>query len=116
MAAAGDDTQVSISGGGETVETTVGGIREAASRATANVAADQLRSLIERIERLEEEKKTVADDIKSVYGEAKGFGFDTKAMRAIVRIRKLGTEEWEEEQSVLDTYLAALGMLPAGVE
>ncbi|MBL8581846.1 MAG: DUF2312 domain-containing protein [Rhizobiaceae bacterium] len=75
------------------------------------VAAGQLRSLIERIERLEEEKKTLADDIKDVYAEAKGTGFDTKAIRTIVRLRKKDKAEREEEESILDLYKAALGMV-----
>lgn len=74
------------------------------------VAAGQLRALIERIERLEEEKKTIAEDIKEVYAEAKGNGFDTKAIRAIVRLRKKDQAEREEEESILDLYKAALGM------
>ena len=74
------------------------------------VAAGQLRALIERIERLEEEKKTIADDIKDVYAEAKGNGFDTKAIRAIVRLRKQDQAEREEAETILDLYKAALGM------
>ena len=74
------------------------------------VAAGQLRSLIERIERLEEEKKTISDDIKDVYAEAKGTGFDTKAVRTIIRLRKKDQSERQEEQAILDLYKAALGM------
>ncbi len=74
------------------------------------VAAGQLRALIERIERLEEEKKTIADDIKDVYAEAKGNGFDTKAIRTIIRQRKKDQAEREEEETILDLYKAALGM------
>ncbi len=74
------------------------------------VAAGQLRSIIERIERLEEEKKTIADDIKDVYAEAKGTGFDTKAIRTIIRLRKQDQNERQEEESILDLYKAALGM------
>ena len=73
-------------------------------------AKDQLKAIIERIERLEEEKKTTSDDIRDVYAEAKGTGFDTKALRTIVRLRKLDTDERREQQEVLDTYLHALGM------
>ncbi|MBX3597938.1 MAG: DUF2312 domain-containing protein [Rhizobiaceae bacterium] len=73
-------------------------------------AAGQLRALIERIERLEEEKKTIADDIKDVYAEAKGNGFDTKAIRAIVRLRKIDQAEREEAETILELYKAALGM------
>lgn len=77
------------------------------------VASNQLRAFIERIERLEEEKKTIADDIKDVYGEAKAMGYDTKVLRKVVSIRKLDQNERMEQEAVLDTYLAALGMLPA---
>ena len=73
-------------------------------------AKDQLKAFVERIERLEEEKKATADDIRDVYAEAKGTGFDTKALRTIVRLRKLDTDERREQQKVLDTYLHALGM------
>ena len=69
-----------------------------------------LRLLIERIERLEEEKKTISDDIKDVYAEAKGNGFDTKAIRTIVRLRKQDQAEREEAETILDLYKAALGM------
>jgi uncharacterized protein (UPF0335 family) len=74
------------------------------------VAAGQLRALIERIERLEEEKKTISDDIKDVYAEAKGTGFDTKAVRTIIRMRKKDQAERQEEEAILDLYKAALGM------
>ncbi|MFP1630888.1 DUF2312 domain-containing protein [Zhengella sp. ZM62] len=74
------------------------------------VAAGQLRSIIERIERLEEEKKTIADDIKDVYAEAKGNGFDTKALRTIVRLRKQDANERQEQEAMLELYKAALGM------
>jgi len=73
-------------------------------------AKDQLKAIIERIERLEEEKKATSDDIRDVYAEAKGTGFDTKALRSIVRLRKMDTDERREQQEVLDTYLHALGM------
>jgi len=74
-------------------------------------AKDQLKAVIERIERLEEEKKATSDDIRDVYAEAKGTGFDTKALRTIVRLRRLDTDERREQQEVLDTYLHALGMV-----
>ncbi len=74
------------------------------------VAAGQLRAFIERIERLEEEKKTIADDIKDVYAEAKGTGFDTKAIRTLIRLRKQDQNERAEEETILDLYKAALGM------
>ena len=74
------------------------------------VAAGQLRAFIERIERLEEEKKTIADDIKEVYAEMKGTGFDTKAVRTLIRLRKKDQAERQEEEAILDLYTAALGM------
>ena len=74
------------------------------------VARDQLRSYIERIERLEEEKKTIADDIKDVYGEAKATGFDSKILKKVIAIRKQDKDERAEEEAVLDAYLVALGM------
>lgn len=74
------------------------------------VAADQLRLFIERIERLEEEKKGTADDIKDVYDEAKANGYDTKTMRAIVRLRKMEKDARDEAEALLDTYKAALGL------
>lgn len=77
---------------------------------TENVAAAELRQFIERIERLEEEKATLNDDIKDVYGEAKGRGYDTKAMRTIIRLRKKDPNERQEEEAILDLYKAALGM------
>ncbi|CAH0348958.1 DUF2312 domain-containing protein [soil metagenome] len=75
-----------------------------------NVAADQLRLLIERIERLEEEKKGIADDIKDVYGEAKSTGYDVKTIRAIVRLRKMENHVRQEAEALLETYKAALGL------
>ncbi len=77
---------------------------------TAEVNAGHLRAFIERIERLEEEKKALSDDIKDVYGEAKANGFDVKIMRKIVSIRKQDRDKRVEEETVLDLYLAALGM------
>lgn len=77
---------------------------------TTQIARDQLRSIVERIERLEEEKKTIADDISEVYGEAKGNGFDVKVLRQIVRLRKQDREERAEQEAMLDLYLHALGM------
>ena len=71
---------------------------------------DRLRLLIERVERLEEEKKGIADDIRDVYAEAKAVGYDAKIMRQIVRLRKMKPDDRREMQMVLDTYLAALGM------
>jgi uncharacterized protein (UPF0335 family) len=88
-----------------------------ASAAAANeqpatrFAKDQLKSVIERIEKLEEEKKATSDDIRDVYAEAKGNGFDPKALRTIVRLRKMDVDERKEEEAVLETYMHALGML-----
>ena len=74
------------------------------------VAAGQLRAFIERIERLEEEKQTLADDIKEVFAEMKGTGFDTKAVRTIIRLRKQDQAERQEAEAILELYMAALGM------
>ena len=74
------------------------------------IAADQLRLFIERIERLEEEKKGMADDIRDVFQEAKGQGYDTKTMRAIVRLRKMEKHARDEQEALLETYKAALGL------
>ncbi|ASP70330.1 DUF2312 domain-containing protein [Sinorhizobium meliloti] len=75
------------------------------------IARDQLRAFIQRIERLEEEKKTIADDIKDVYGEAKSMGFDAKILRKVISIRKQDADERAEQEAILDTYLHALGMI-----
>ena len=87
-----------------------------ATGAGVGIARDQLRSIIERIERLEEEKQAIADDIKEVYAEAKGNGFDTKIIRTVIRIRKQDTAERQEQEALLDVYLAALGMALSGDE
>ena len=76
-------------------------------------AKDQLKAFIERIERLEEEKKAIADDIRDVYAESKANGFDTTALRAVVRLRKQDAQERNERQLILETYMNALGMLAA---
>ncbi|HEV2746932.1 MAG TPA: DUF2312 domain-containing protein [Allosphingosinicella sp.] len=78
--------------------------------AEGTIAADELRLLIERIERLEEEKKAIADDVKDVYSEAKARGYDTKTIRAIVRLRKMESHVRQEAEALLDTYKAALGL------
>ncbi len=80
------------------------------------VARDQLRAFVERIERLEEEKKTIADDIADVYGEAKAMGFDSKILKKVIALRKKDDQERMEEDLVLDTYLHALGMIEAPAE
>ena len=77
---------------------------------TGGIAADRLKQIVARIERLEEDKKAVADDIKEVYAEAKGAGFDTKILRQVVRLRKLDQAEWQEQDALLDLYLSAIGM------
>jgi len=74
------------------------------------IAGDHLRSFIERIERLEEEKKALAEDIKEVYAEAKGTGFDVKIMRQLVRLRKMEDHDREEQEEILDLYKRAIGM------
>ena len=76
-----------------------------------NATSKQLKAFIERIERIEEEKKALSDDIKDVYGEAKGSGFDTKIIRKIVALRKKDHAERQAEQALLDAYMSALGML-----
>jgi len=76
-----------------------------------NVAAEQLRLFIERIERLEEEKKGMADDIRDVYSEAKSQGYDAKIMREVIRLRKMETHDRAEHDAILDTYKAALGLV-----
>ena len=75
------------------------------------IAEDHIRSFVERIERLEEEKKVTADDIRDVYAEAKANGFDVKALRAIVKLRKQDADERAEHEAILETYMQALGML-----
>jgi len=74
-------------------------------------AKDQLKSIIERIERLEEEKKAISDDIRDVYAESKGNGYDVKVLRMIVRMRKQDANERQEQETILETYLQALGMI-----
>jgi uncharacterized protein (UPF0335 family) len=81
--------------------------------APASFAKDQLRSIIERIERLEEEKQALADDIKEVYAEAKANGFDTKTLRTVVKLRKEDANERQEREALLDLYMHALGMVTA---
>jgi uncharacterized protein (UPF0335 family) len=80
-------------------------------QAQTRFGKEQLKAFVERIERLEEEKKTISDDIRDVYAEAKGNGYDTKALRTVIRLRKQDANERSEQQAILDTYLNALGML-----
>ena len=76
------------------------------------IAGERLRSFIERIERLEEEKRALSGDIKEVYAEAKGTGFDTKIMRQLIRIRRMDKDDYDEQESLLDVYKRAIGMAP----
>ena len=78
---------------------------------SGGVAAGQIKSIIERVERLEEEKAAIAGDIKEIYAEAKSNGYDVKILRQIVRIRKQDTAERQEQEAILDLYLHALGMV-----
>ena len=94
-----DDDSDTLDNLGKSDDTKVGGI-----------AADRLRSLIERIERLEEERKSLGSDIKDIYAEAKSAGFDVKVLRQIIRIRKQEPAEVEEQETLLDVYRRALGM------
>lgn len=80
----------------------------------STIAREQIRALIERIERLEEEKKSISDDIRDVYAEAKGNGFDATIMRQIVKLRRMDAAERQENQTVLELYEHALGMKPYG--
>jgi uncharacterized protein (UPF0335 family) len=87
-----------------------------ATKTKSNFAEGQLKALVERIERLEEEKKTIAADIKEVYAEAKGNGFDIKILRKVISLRKKDPSDRMEEEALLDVYLAALGMMPTEAE
>jgi len=80
-------------------------------QATHRFAKDQLKAFVERVERLEEEKKAISDDIRDVYAEAKGNGFDIKTLRVVVRLRKQDADVRKEHQAILETYLHALGMI-----
>lgn len=91
----------------ETASPSANGARRAQA---GGVAAGQLKSIIERIERLEEEKAAIAADIRDIYAEAKANGFDTKVLRQVVKIRKMDQNERQERESLLDVYLNALGM------
>lgn len=84
----------------------------AKGKTVGGVAVDQLKSIIGRVEKLEEEKSGIAADIRDVFAEAKGNGFDIKAIRTIIKMRKMDASEREEAETILDTYLNALGMLP----
>lgn len=82
-------------------------------QSSVRFAKDQLKAIVERIERLEEEKKSISDDIRDVYGEAKANGFDVKALRSIIKLRKIEPTERDEQEAILETYMHALGMLRA---
>lgn len=84
---------------------------KAAETRAGKIAKDQLKSIIERVERLLEEKKAIADDVSAVYAEAKANGYDTKALKTIVRMRKEDPNERAEFETILETYMQALGML-----
>ena len=84
---------------------------QAKEQPATRFAKDQLKAIIERVERLEEEKKAISDDIRDVFAEAKVSGFDVKALRTIVKLRKMETTEREEQDAILETYMHALGML-----
>ena len=90
--------------------------RTTKSTDVGGIAAGQLRAFVERIERLEEEKKALAGDIKEVYAEAKGNGFDTKILRKVISVRKLEDAERQEQESLLELYMAALGMAVPAAE
>jgi len=104
-AAARDDDSDALDNLGKSGDTD-----EGPGSAVGGIAADRLRSLIERIERLEEERKSLGSDIKDIYSEAKSAGFDVKVLRQIIRIRKQEPAEVEEQESLLDVYRRALGM------
>jgi len=84
---------------------------DGATTTDKGISAQRLKTFIQRIERLEEEKKTISDDIRDVYAEAKGNGFDVKVLRTIVRMRKQDANERAEQETILETYMQALGML-----
>ena len=86
------------------------GVNDKPGDATGGIAADRLRSIIERVERLEEERKALSSDIKDIFAEAKSAGFDVKVIRQIIRIRKLEPADVEEQETLLDIYRRALGM------
>lgn len=93
------------------MEATIGHNTQADEAPVSNFSRDQLKAIIERIERLEEEKKTISDDIRDIYSEAKGNGFEVKALRTIVRMRKQDADDRREQETILETYLHALGMI-----
>lgn len=113
MNAEGVTTTVSFNGGPEIevdLDKVNAAIKGKKGHNSGNVAADRLRSLIERIERLDEERKALASDTKDIFAEAKSAGFDVKVMRMLLRIRKQEPAEVEEQETLLDVYRRALGM------
>jgi uncharacterized protein (UPF0335 family) len=92
-------------------EPSIGHNSESAEAPSTKFAKDQLRAIVERIERLEEEKKTISDDVRDIYAEAKGNGYDVKALRTIVRMRKQDAHERQEQETILETYMHAMGMI-----
>ena len=84
--------------------------KDAAEDDVDGIAGKRLKSFIERVERLEQEKSELADDIKHIYAEAKGVGFDTKTIRKIIRLRKMDSEKRREEDELLELYKAAIGL------
>ena len=88
-------------------------VKEEPDSTTTRFAKDHLKAFVERIERLEEEKKALADDVRDVYAEAKANGFDVKALRTVIRLRKQDVDERKEQEAILETYMHALGMLAA---
>jgi uncharacterized protein (UPF0335 family) len=92
-------------------QTASGASKAVAEDRAHRFAKDQLKAFVERIERLEEEKKALSDDIRDVYAEAKANGYDVKALRAVVKLRKQDKDERAEQEAILETYLQALGML-----
>ncbi len=121
MGTAKSGVKLRITAGNEVVETTPEELAAATEAMetrrkpnirAGSVAVDQLKSIIARVEKLEEEKAAIGSDIKDVFAEAKGNGFDVKAIRTIIKIRKMDAQEREEEETILGTYMNALGMLP----
>jgi uncharacterized protein (UPF0335 family) len=92
-------------------EPSIGHNSEGTESSVTKFSRDQLRSIIERIERLEEERKTIGDDVRDIYAEAKGSGYDVKALRSIVRLRKQDPQERQEAETILETYMHALNMI-----
>lgn len=113
-----EGTTIAVNGGpeadankvAEAIAKMTGGETRADPKEWGNVAGERLRSMVERIERLEEEKKALGSDIKDIYAEAKSGGFDVKVMRQLIRIRKQEPAEVEEQETLLDVYRRALGM------